>query len=206
MNKHFWDEEQDQYLRDNCKGIERKLLLDKFNNYFKLNISFSSLSNRMRKLRIYTGVNSGCFKKGNKPFNAGLKQTEYMTQEQIEKTSKTRFKKGNIPVNIRKVGDERIDKDGYVLVKIKNKKRWQLKHRILYEKYHQIKLNKSDVIIFADGNKYNFDEDNLVKITNDELLRLNHDHLYYKGNKNATKIGVDLVRLNNKVKSLERER
>lgn len=57
------------------------------------------------------------FPKGHQPMNKGRKQTEYMSDAQIEKTKATRFKKGCIPKNHKEVGYERITRDGYIEVK-----------------------------------------------------------------------------------------
>ena len=63
----------------------------------------------------------------------------------------TMFKAGNIPNNYRPIGSERIDCDGYVMVKVADPNSWRLKQRVLYEQYHGVKLEKSDVVLFLDG-------------------------------------------------------
>jgi hypothetical protein len=47
-------------------------------------------------------------KKGDVPFNKGKKQIDYMTNEAIERSKKTRFKKGNKPHNANPQGNGAI--------------------------------------------------------------------------------------------------
>ena len=57
---------------------------------------------------LFEHSSKGFFPKGHQPMNKGRKQTEYMSDAQIEKTKATRFKKGCIPKNHKEVGYERI--------------------------------------------------------------------------------------------------
>lgn len=116
------------------------------------------------------------FKKGNISFNKGKKQEEYMTAEGIENSRKTSFKKGNIPENYKPVGSERLTIDGFLMVKIAEPRTWKLKNRYLYEKHHNVVLKKTELIRFKDGNKYNFNIDNLEKVSLQENMLLNSKH------------------------------
>lgn len=69
------------------------------------------------------------FHKGTPPPNKGKK----VSPEVYEKISPTMFKKGHTPANHREVGSERINKDGYIEIKVAEPKRWRLKHRIIWE-------------------------------------------------------------------------
>ncbi len=112
------------------------------------------------------------FKKGHKTFNKGLKQTEYMSIEMIKKTKATRFKKGNRPHNWKPVGYSRIDKDGYVEIKIREPDVFQLYNRYVWEKQYG-SIPEDHNIIFRDGNRYNFDIENFECISNAELMNRN---------------------------------
>lgn len=61
------------------------------------------------------------------------------------------------------VGTEYIKEDGMTLIKV-SKSKWMYKQRYLYEKYHKVKLTSRDYIIFVDGDRSNFDIDNLKKV------------------------------------------
>ena len=107
---------------------------------------------------------------------------------------KTSFKKGHKPWNKKEVGSERTDVEGYILVKVDEPSVWKLKHRIMYEKYHNVKLTQDDVIIFADQNKSNLEKDNLILITKNQLLKMNQDKLIFN-DKELTKTGVNIAKL-----------
>jgi len=78
----------------------------------------------------------GCYQKGNVPLNKGKKIEEYMSPEAIERSKKTRFKKGNVPHNANPEGDgaivTRIDKCGipYQYIRL-SMGVWDLYHRHL---------------------------------------------------------------------------
>lgn len=124
--------------------------------------------------RINSG-RTGYFNKGHIPWNAGTKG--------LTGRNKTSFKKGHRPANYRHVGAERVcSKDGYILIKIKEKDphttaktRYKHKHIVLWEKKHG-PVPKGCVIIFKDGNMYNFRLNNLVCISRSEHVRLNQMH------------------------------
>lgn len=58
-------------------------------------------------------------------------------------------------------GSERLDKDGYIKVRVGNGER--LKHRLVWEQAHG-ELKRDEIIMFLDGNKTNCALDNLIKV------------------------------------------
>lgn len=119
----------------------------------------------------------GFFPKGHQPANKGRKQTEYMSIAQIEKTKKTRFKKGDIPKNHKPIGYERITKDGYIEVKTTEPNVFELKHRLIWTK-HNGAIPTDCVIRFRDGNKLNVDISNLYLVSKSENMISNTIHRY----------------------------
>ncbi|MEE3344592.1 MAG: HNH endonuclease [Bacilli bacterium] len=202
--RHKYSEEEDDFLKNNVKGISIKELTNMFNKKFNYNLSVSAIENRKTKLKIKSGINPGRFKKGNTPFNKGMKWDEYLPKKSQIKCSKTSYKKGNIPTNYKKVGSEKINNDGYVVIKTKDPNEWELKHRYLYKK------NKGDIpkgykIIFADGNKKNFDLNNLIMVSNGEEMMMNKFKLFSK-DKDITKTGTLIAKLIVKGSKLKNER
>jgi hypothetical protein len=116
------------------------------------------LINKRREINMFRG--------GQIPPNKGRKQTEYMSKEAIESTKATRFKTGQIPKNHKPIGYERITVDGYTEVKFAEPNVFKLKHHIAYEYYNNIVLTSKDIIRFRDGNKKNFNAENLIKVDN----------------------------------------
>lgn len=108
-------------------------------------------------------------KKGSIPKNKGLKQTEYMSAEAIEKSSRTRFKKGNKPNNIRPIGYERTTRDGYIEVKTESGK-FELKHRIIWQQANG-SIPEGYNVQFKDKNPLNLTIDNLYLITRSQQLK-----------------------------------
>jgi hypothetical protein len=113
------------------------------------------------------------FKKGQEPANKGKRLEEFMSKEGIERSSRTRFKKGQAPRSMKPVGYERIDsKDGYVYVKVDSGRGFVLKHRWLWEQAHG-EIPKGYVVTFIDGNKTNCTIENLRLISRRENLMRN---------------------------------
>ena len=107
--------------------------------------------------------------------NKGKKQEEYMSAEQIEKTTATRFQKGSVPATAKPVGHERMQK-GYVMIKAPGKRKMMRKHHWVWEE-HYGKIPKGYNIQFRDGNRQNFDISNLYIISRSEQMK-NENSLY----------------------------
>lgn len=103
----------------------------------------------------YQASSNGQFIKGQKSWNKGKKG--YMG------ANKTSFKKGQKPHNTKPLFSERIDRDGYVLIKTKNG--YMPKARYIYEQHHNLKLGRHEIVIFIDNDKHNFDISNLRAVT-----------------------------------------
>lgn len=126
------------------------------------------------------------FKKGCIPHNKGIK----MSSKWYEKAKHTFFKKGNVPANIKYDGHERIQVDGYTSIRVNGK--YVYKNRYLYEKSGNV-IPDGYKVVFKDGDKSNFDLDNLECISSKEMMSRNTIHMYPKRLK-------ELIILNNKLK------
>lgn len=111
----------------------------------------------------------------------------------LQEAKKDGLKKGQAPVNHKPLGSVRIDVDGYTLVKITEPNKWQLKHRLIWET-HNGPIPKGCNIIFGDGNKSNFDIDNLICVSKAQLARLNKNHLI-QNDADLTRTGVIIADL-----------
>ncbi len=196
MIRHKYTEEEDKYLKDNVKGISLKELTDKFNQKFNNNLSERAIANRKVKLHLSSGITGGQFQKGHDSFNKGKKWNEYMPKEKQKNCLKTAFKKGNIPHNHRNVFEERLDKNGYIEIKVKEPNVWQQKQRYIYEQYYG-KIPKNHKVIFLDGNNRNFNIDNLKLVSGAEHLIINKNKLRYN-NKELTETGILIAKVINK--------
>lgn len=168
----IYTDEMRQFILDNYKGIYAKELAKRFNERFGTNVT----ADAMKSYRTRYGLNSGLtgfFSKGQIPHNKGKK----MSPEVYEKAKATMFKKGNVPVNYRPVGSERITKDGYIEIKVKDPRTWKLKHRIIWEEANG-PVPKGSAIIMLDGDKTNCELSNLKLVKRSELLIINRYSLF----------------------------
>ena len=191
--QHKWTNEEKEYLASIVKGSTYKEITKKMNDKFEYNFSEEQVKGMMYRNKLTTGT-GGYFKKGSTPWNKGLKG--YMG------ANKTSFKKGTIPPNQVPIGTESITKGGYIKVKVGEPNKWKLKQRYIYEQhYGEIPNNYN--IIFADGNKMNFDIDNLIAVSKSEMLILNNNNLRFE-DKELTKVGVNIAKVIDKAKKVSK--
>lgn len=175
MNR-TWTDEQEQYLVAHyatTSNAELAAVLGKKNAdrvMAKASLLGLKKSRQFLKESCQQRENSGKFKKGMTPHNKGKK----LSDSTKAKLAKTMFKSGNRPHNTLKVGAETQDKYGYVMVKVAEPNVWQYKHHVAYGKT----VLKGHKVIFLDGNKYNFERDNLQLVSNAELMSKNTMHRY----------------------------
>lgn len=199
MGKHIYSEEEIKFIKENCVGITTIELTERFNKHFNLKLRRSQIRAFMKNHKLKNGVNL-TFKKGNIPYNKGTKG--------ICKANNTSFKKGHIPVTIKPIGSERTDVDGYILVKVSNEgtygKKWQPKHKLLWQKYHNQDVPEGYVVAFADQDKTNLSKENLILISRRELLSMNNRNKFSEIAE-ITKLNILLTKLNIKKKDLKKK-
>lgn len=106
------------------------------------------------------------FQKGAMPANKGKK----MPPELYAKCAPTMFKKGRPSLNLRPVGSERVNRDGYIEVKVMEPNKWALKHRFIWEQCYG-PIPKGCNIQFLDGNRQNCSLCNLYLISRADQLK-----------------------------------
>ena len=124
--QHKWTNEEKEYLTQIYKKNDYDTILKMMNDKFECSFNRNQIISFMKrnKLKSEAIKNNGRFSKGMTPWNKGL---SYMPNNK-----ETRFQKGNIPHGHREVGEERIDKYGYVQIKVAEPNVWDLKHRVIY--------------------------------------------------------------------------
>lgn len=114
------------------------------------------------------------FKKGQVPMNKGRALATWMSPEGIERSSKGRFKRGEIrPDNPnsranKPVGKERVDKDGYIWVITEHGQ--QQKHRWVWEQANG-PIPRGHCVKFRDGDRTNCSIDNLYLVSRADHVR-----------------------------------
>lgn len=121
----------------------------------------------------HASFSDGRFKPGQTPMNKGKKWSEYMPLESQKKSRMTQFKKGNMPPNHKPVGSTRKEsKDGYILEKVAEPNKWELKHRLVW-KEHNGEIPKGYNVQFKDGNRLNCNISNLYLISRKKQMEHN---------------------------------
>lgn len=95
------------------------------------------------------------------------------------------FKKGTSPKNKKEIGYMRRNgRDGYYEIKMHETgvkyKDWVPIHRLIYERMHGIKIPKTHVVMYLDGNYENWRIQNLRMISKAENAKRNSIHNYPK--------------------------
>lgn len=210
MKSKKWPEGLTEYLQKHAAGRSTYELTDMVNKEFGANtIDREKLRNYMKARKIKNGLNFR-FKPGQQSFNKGKKIEEFMSPEGIENSKKTRFKKGDRPHNECEIGEERINTDGYIIVKIKNegiqRERWAFKHRLIWEEKRG-PIPKGKMIEFLDGNKLNVDIKNLILTDRREHLELNRlNNFKPRDNATITKAQLNLAKLKIAIKDTKEGR
>lgn len=183
--KKKWNDNELAFLKDNYSDTENSVLCAKFNcsekslysaaNKLNVKKSAEHISKTCGKVLKVVGANTR-FGKGHVPMNKGKNWNEFMSVESQNNARKTTFKKGNKPHNTVEVGHERITRDGYVEVKVNDNedssRNFKLKHRLVWESVNG-PVPKNHQVRFIDGDKMNFDIDNLKLVSLSESLKIN---------------------------------
>lgn len=188
-----------QFIIENSGGRDNIELAELVNEKFNMNVDRASIANVKKRIlksfniNLNNGINRGCFKKGEVPFNKGKKWDDFMSEKGQISSRKTCFKKGNIPQNHKEVGSERLNVDGYYEIKVAEPNVWKLKHRVVYENANG-SIPNDCMVIFADGNKKNFNLNNLVLVSKSENLHMNRNSLRFT-DAELTKTGLIITKI-----------
>lgn len=124
----------------------------------------------------------------------------YLSKRQIRykdyNPNKAKYMGNKIPI-----GTEYVKPDGMVLVKVTPNK-WKYKQRYIYEQYHNVELPKNTMVIFLDGDRTNFNINNLMAVSTPEYNCIKNKDLI-SNNGMVTKTAILGARLYYKVKEKE---
>jgi len=170
--QYYYTRIQKAFLKKGYKKMQIAELTRTFNARFGKHKTEIQVHSCLTRWGVRCG-RSGRFQKGIVPWNMGTKGCG------ICAPNRGTFRKGNIPGNIRPLGTERITRDGYVEVKIRERNpytgsptRYKLKHIMVWERSHG-PLPKASAVVFKDGNRSNCCPENLVCVSRSTLVRMN---------------------------------
>ncbi|HHT84846.1 MAG TPA: HNH endonuclease [Firmicutes bacterium] len=196
-----YTEEQISYLKElSAQGLFNAEITRRFNERFGTNRTETAIQLQRVQYGFQTTARN-CFKKGHVPWNKGLKGVNFGGQ-------KTQFKPGHKPHNWVPVGSERVNADGYMEVKIQDgklQKNWKGKHVLIWEQHNSQPVPPGHAVIFGDGNRRNFDPENLILVSRAQLARMNQSGLI-KNDAALTKTGVIIADLLNKIGERKKQR
>jgi AraC-like DNA-binding protein len=203
---HHYTPEELQFLKDNNEGCSRGELAAKFNRHFGLSLSRGCISCKVRdsgllapsnipyhhhytpeELQFLKDNNEGCSRgelaaKFNQHFGLSL------TTDAIK--GALRFYK--IEKKAVYIGTETICKSGYISKKIASGK-WRYKHILIWEAANG-PVPPGHVVLFLDGDKTNFNLDNLYLLPKRLLGSINRKGLIFRS-KDLTTQGIALAQL-----------
>lgn len=106
--------EDELFFLHGHRDLPRRELYAEFVRRFgRDDVTFENIKGLCVRKGWYTG-RTGCFDKGHVPANKGRKGNAHVTDEMRA----TQFKKNHVPANLKPIGHERVDRQGFVLIKI----------------------------------------------------------------------------------------
>jgi len=137
-NRRPYTDEEIEFLRKNALGVNYATLAEMFTEHFGIYTNTKRISDICCQKGFSNGIDSR-FQQGHS-VNEGRKQVGSASD-----------------------GSETVDARGYVLLKHNGK--WYYKHVVLWEQAHEQSVPEGHCITFGDGNKQNFNIDNLFCVT-----------------------------------------
>lgn len=194
---HRWTDEEKEFLRQNVEGTPIHKLTEMFNEHFDADMKYGQVRGTVKRMKLRCGVATQ-FKKGHITWNKGIPIYN-------ENCERTQFKEGHKPANYLPIGTERINKDGYRMIKVSDEggynHRWKLKHKVMWEEING-EVPHGHNLVFLDGNRLNEDMNNLALIKRSELARLGHQKLI-NSDAEVTKTGINIVRIQQRISELQ---
>lgn len=178
-NRHkLLTKEQDAFVRASYKQMPTHGVTDALNKKFGTDFVVNQIEAYINNHRILSG-RTGCFEKGNTPWNNGTKG------HGLTVANPGSFKPGNVPATIKPLYYERLSKDKLIEIKVPipherkgTATQYMPKQRWVYEQHHG-PIPDGYVVSFLDGDRANFEPENLIALSRAEMLRLNQNGYRY---------------------------
>lgn len=191
---HRYTAEEKEFLKEFVPGHSHREIAAEFSKRFPPGVTVQQIKSAVTRYHLNTG-HTGRFVKGQDSHNKGRKMLDHV----YKAAQPTMFKEGSIPHNTLPVGTELVLPDGYVWVKINDISRakknvnWRQKHRLIWEQNFG-EIPEGYLVIFKDGDRRNFDLDNLACISKQVNLQLSRKHLRYE-DADLTEAGISVAKV-----------
>ena len=176
MDYSRFTKEEKEFIKQNAKGLWDEELAKLFNERFNKNKNANNMHEIKWRLKVDSGLRGHKWTKETAP---SYKEKKGPRWQPIGTEHKSEY-------------------DGYTYVKIAEPNKWIRKQRYIYEKFIG-PIPQDCYIIFADGNKENFNLDNLIAVSKSVRSTAVAGHLLFK-NKELTETGLLVAKLINKSK------
>lgn len=187
-----------EWCVENCKGIHIAELAKLASKRFKTRISYEILKGYLSRHKICNGIDM--------TFRCEGKVNRCKPKKGVRNSPNTEFKKGQLPFNTQEVGTEIIDANGYIKVKISDRRdrpsrfNWAFKHVLIWEEAYG-PIPEGHMLTFLDGNKQNVNLENLALISLAENAILNKGKLR-SNDPEFTKVGIMIAKVNVKASKI----
>lgn len=159
-----------EFIRDNASGITNSQLARMVMDTFGVEITKGQVKSMKHYMGVRSGLNQGVAMRMSRPAGwVNPAKGRKVSSETYDKIRSRFFRKGENGLPPCPVGTERI-RGGHVMVKVAEPSTWVSKARLVYEESTGETLGSKDVIMFLDGDRMNFNPDNLMRCTKTERL------------------------------------
>lgn len=197
VKRTLWTEDRVAWLKENGPGRTWEEVSRGFEEEFGFPLTKTQVKNARVNYGGKAGRPAGQFKRGTEPWNKGRTWDELgIPEESRERCRATQFKAGEVhldPARERPIGFERIGKDGYIEVKVRDSRidgiqrqepgrfneNYRMKHHIVWEQANGRPVPEGHMVVFADRDKRNFDPGNLVAVPRSIWATISHQKLPY---------------------------
>ena len=181
--KTFWNDERREWFCAFVPGHSEAEISAEHERLFGEPLTEGQIGGGKYAFGVKSGTVGGRFEPGHETWNKGRTWDELgISDESREKMLETSFKKGEIRDRpdgwIKPIGYERVNRDGYIEVKVRDSIEdgpqprvpgkyncnYRFKHHVVWEQAHGEPVPEGCNIVFADGDKRNFDPANLVAV------------------------------------------
>lgn len=181
--KTFWTDERREWFCAFVPGHTEREISAEHERVFGESLTEGQIGSAKTVFGVKSGTVGGRFEPGHETWNKGKTWDELgIPEESRRRSAATQFKKGEVHDRpdgwIKPIGFERVNKDGYVEVKVRDSRidgiqsrepgryneNYRPKHHVVWEQAHGEPVPEGCNIIFADHDRRNFDPENLVAV------------------------------------------